>query len=125
MKKQKIKIHVDHLGFPDSNQFPFGFKEKLIESVDTAKNSKIWKDHPDQTDSFLKGRRYNDSDRVARCILANIATSHKHINEDDRHITVYTYIEKLNDEDLTMWVDSALHYSGGCDHWYTFEKDWG
>ena len=125
MTKQKIKINVSYLAFPDPEQFPYGFKEKLIKYVDTAKNSNIWKDHPDLTEGFLKGRRYDDSDRVARCILANIAGSFRHIDEDERQINIYTYSENLNEEELTQWVDSALHYSGSCDHWYRFEKDYG
>ena len=38
MTKQKIKIHVDHLAFPDPEQFPYGFKENLIKYIDMAKN---------------------------------------------------------------------------------------
>jgi hypothetical protein len=36
-----------------------------------------------------------------------------------------SYVNSVNAEDLTQWVDSCLEYSGGCDHWYTYEKDWG
>jgi len=141
-KTTKPKIDVNCLTSHDKSLVSGAFRLKLTNLLDKAKASDHWKNYPEvcHETSFMKGRRYNDTDRCVNVILGsfrqacemvvndnnNNEFSFGHYEEFAAEYDFYfvSYLEQVNAEDLTQWVDSCLKYSGGCDHWYTYEKEW-
>jgi hypothetical protein len=132
---EPIKIHVNCLTGYSPNCFPEYFEEKLVKRIVEVKKTE------NLTDQFqgdwIPGRRYEDNDRVASVIMGCISQSvAKHIipgkmrfDENGKvnpllEMRCLAYTTNMDTETLDKWIIEALDYSGGCDHWYTYEKDW-
>ena len=135
----KPTIKVDCMCYHDKKLVPQQFRDSLTELVNKAKGSPLWLSRPELDGDFLKGYRYNDTDRCVDVILGNMRLASTRIvneyndkptygfwKELEPEIDIHfsSYLTKYTPEELTQWVDACLEYSGGCDHWYTYEKQW-
>ena len=71
------------------------------------------------TNTFLKGSRYNDDQRIARMILGNIYNECK-----------FDYVEaakkflSLSSTEIEPYIKAAVLDYASCDYYYTYEKVW-
>ncbi len=103
--------------------------------VKSYKDSDTWLNEPKGVDDmYHEGRRYHDNKRVVDVILGCMRQQiqqqlfgniHSEIDESILAKSFEHYINNIDERKLNEWINAALHYSAGCDHWYTFEKDWG
>lgn len=70
-------------------------------------------------DSLLKGRRYNDNERIARMVLGNI---YAEVGFDEAKANA-KFIS-LNSTEMQPYIKAAIIESASADHYYTFEKQW-
>lgn len=100
----------------DNNQFSDGFKARLRTAIDklrpmaekTARERRI---------DFLFGSRVRDTERVCYLACGELV---------DRHESgALGVANSLDDQAVESLAMDALVESGSCDHWYTYEKDWG
>ena len=137
----KPSIRVDCMCYHDKSLVSESFRLMLHSIIEQAKESPLWLSRPEvchKTD-FKKGYRYKDTDRCVDVILGNMRLASQRIvneyndkptsgfyTELDADINIHFahYLNRYTSEELTQWVDSCLEYSGGCDHWYTYEKQW-
>ena len=117
---QQIKVNVNCLTSHDKSLVSGDFRNKLTFLLDKAKETDYWKTLPEvcHETSFKKGRRYKDTERCVSVILGCVWRA----CEDENQFI--NYLDEINSEELTQLVDDCLRYSGGCDHWYTYEKEW-
>jgi hypothetical protein len=134
----EVKISVSGFTGHNSNYFPKGFKEKLTDSIAKAKESKEWSEYSktmDQGLGWMAGRRYQDNERVALVIMGEMQSAVSQSlgidrysqNEDKQpliEMRCLAYANNLDIDTTNEWIFKALDYSGSCDHWYTYEKDW-
>lgn len=100
----------------DNSQFSDGFKARLRTAID--KNRPNAEEVANQRGiDFLSGHRVQDTDRV--CYLACGELVNKFGSEAP------DYADRLDDQAVESLAIEALVESGSCDHWYTYEKDWG
>ena len=129
-----VKVNVDCLTFYPKDLVDKGQRALWVLQVETYKESDEWKNTEKNEWDYYEARRFNDNDRVVDVIFGCIKKSiNKYItgsemNQDDQQLvndTFEFYINNLDENKLDEWINAALLYSAGCDHWYTFEKDWG
>jgi hypothetical protein len=131
----KLKVSVSGYGGYNSEFFPEGFKQKLVEAVIATKQSDTFKQYDFGSD-WMSGRRVEDNERVASVILGEMYNSAIESFTGSRfadrtpevnllaQMNCLALCENMSDSDIQEWVMAALSYSGGCDHWYTYEKQW-
>jgi hypothetical protein len=71
------------------------------------------------TDSYLKGSRYNDDARIARMVVGNIYGECKF-----DHVEASKKFLSLNSIEIEPYIKAAVLDSASADHWYTYEKQW-
>ncbi len=129
-----VEVNVDCLTFYPKDLVDKGQRALWVLQVETYKESDEWKNTEKNEWDYYEARRFNDNDRVVDVIFGCIKKSiNKYItgsemNQDDQQLvndTFEFYINNLDENKLDEWINAALLYSAGCDHWYTFEKDWG
>jgi hypothetical protein len=142
MINEKIEISVNCMTSYNSEVVPTRFCALLTKLIHETKESNKWVMMPevDHDDGFMKGSRYHDTDRCVNVILGNMYRNCRssvneylgrnpngHYSELNNSVDSYfaKYIQKVRHTDAVKWVNSCLKYSGSCDHWYTYEKDWG
>lgn len=86
--------------------------------VAKIKNTKESYDLSD-SDTYLKGSRYNDNDRIARMVVGNIYAEVKM----DLEVAKAKFLS-LNSVDIEPYIKQAVLDSASADHWYTYEKQW-
>ena len=130
----EVQIKVNSLAGYDSNAFPENFEENLIKTITETKESEGWSEYLKSINSdWMPGRRYEDNERVAHVIMGamyNAVINSLKIDRFDKsnqpliEMRCLAYTTNIDNETLNEWIYKALDYSGGCDHWYTYEKDW-
>ena len=125
------KIVVDCLTAHYTNCITDTLKSNWVLRVESYKQSDEWIKSPKSDWDHHEGRRFNDNERVVDVILGcmrlqiNKLLGNEHDGTELSESSFDTYIKTIDENKLNEWIDAALHYSAGCDHWYTFEKDWG
>lgn len=133
--QNNVPVKVDCLTAHYNDLVPKGQRALWVLQVESYKDSDQWLNEPKGVDDmYYEGRRYNDNDRVVDVILGCMrqqiqkylfGSIHGEIDESISTKSFETYINSIDENKLNEWINAALHYSAGCDHWYTFEKDWG
>ena len=131
---QDVEVHVDCLTAHYNNRVHDWRKALWALQVESYKESEQWLNEPKGVDdNYHEGRRFNDNDRIVDVILGCMRLQiNKYLGEDRyeenelSESTFETYVNLINEDNelLNKWINAALHYSAGCDHWYTFEKEW-
>ncbi len=70
-------------------------------------------------DMSMKGRRYNDDDRIARMVVGDIYSECKFDIESAKKKFL-----ALNSIEIEPYIKAAVIDSAGADHWYTYEKNY-
>lgn len=70
-------------------------------------------------ETYLKGYRYNDNDRIARMVVGDIYGELKF----DLEAAKAKFLA-LNSEEIMPYIKKAVLDSASADHWYTYEKQW-
>ena len=104
----------------------------IVSFVEKYKLTEEWAKTPKPENYYHEGRRYHDNERVTSVILGSIRLCIQSWFKElalvpekiDYEEAFEYYVKEINDEKLTEWVNTALLYSAGCDHWYTFEKEY-
>lgn len=130
-------VKVDCLTAHHKDLVPKKLHRYWVLKVESYKDSVTWLNEPKGVDdNYHEGRRFNDNDRVVDVILGCMRQQIQKqlygqifniIGEIDESILAKSfehYINNIDEEKLNEWINAALHYSAGCDHWYTFEKEW-
>jgi hypothetical protein len=130
----ETKVKVDCLTAHYNNLVPKKLHKYWVNKVESYKDSDTWLNEPKGVDDmYYEGRRYNDNDRVVDVILGCMrqqiqqhlfGSIHSEIDESLSAKSFEFYITTIDEKKLNEWINAALHYSAGCDHWYTFEKEW-
>jgi len=69
---------------------------------------------------YLKGRRWEDDERIAAMILGDI---YRECNFDYEKTNLKFL--SLNSTEIEPYIKSSVLESASCDYYYTYEKDWG
>lgn len=73
----------------------------------------------EEDDMAMKGRRYNDDERIARMVVGKIYGECNYDIEEAKKKFL-----ALNSTDIEPYIKYAVLDSAGADHWYTYEKRW-
>lgn len=127
-----VEVKVDCLTAHYNDLVPKTLHKDWVSKVESYKESDTWLNEPKGVDDqYHEGRRFHDNDRVVDVILGCMRLQiNKHLGEnryeenDLSESSFETYINSIDESKLIEWINAALHYSAGCDHWYTFEKEW-
>jgi hypothetical protein len=142
MINEEVEITVNCMTPHTSEVVPAKFRALLAKLINEMKVSSKLAFMPeiDHDGGFMKGRRYNDTNRCVDVILGNMYRNCRaNINEYlgrnpngfyselNNSVDGYfsKYIQRVRYTDMLIWTDACLRYSARCDHWYTYEKDWG
>ena len=70
-------------------------------------------------DTYSKGYRYNDNDRIARMVLGFLyaETFYNGVKANEKFLS-------LNSEEILPYIKKAVLDSASADHYYTYEKQW-
>ena len=106
-------------------------------AVKSYKKTKEWEKTEKNEWDYYEGRRFNDNDRIVHVILCNMKLAiNTHLFDNPHGDTINKTNEQLMEDAfllyatsiestiINQWINAALIYSAGCDHWYTFEKEW-
>ena len=131
---QNVKVQTDCLTGYYHDLVTIEQLDNWALQVAKYKQSEEWLSDPKGVDdNYHEGRRFNDNDRIVDVILGCMRLQiNKYLGEDRyeenelSESTFETYVNLINEDNelLNKWINAALHYSAGCDHWYTFEKEW-
>ena len=129
-----VEVNVDCLTAHYNDLVNKGQKALWVLQVESYKESDQWLNEPKGVDDmYYEGRRYHDNERVVDVILGCMRLQiqkhlfgkiHGEIDEPILAKAFETYINSIDENKFNEWINAALHYSAGCDHWYTFEKEW-
>jgi hypothetical protein len=129
-----VEVNVDCLTAHYNNLVDKGKKALWVLQVESYKESRQWFTEPKGVDdNYHEGRRFNDNDRIVDVILGCMRLQINKYLDGDRwsheenelsESAFETYVNTVDEDKLNQWINAALHYSAGCDHWYTFEKEW-
>lgn len=100
----------------DNSLFSDSFKARLTSAIERGRpgaEAETERRH----ELFLKGHRFYDTERV--CYLGCGMLVNKHEAEAP------TVAESLDDVAVDALAMDTLVESASCDHWYTYEKDYG
>jgi hypothetical protein len=86
--------------------------------VAKIKNTKDQFDVSDN-ETYFKGSRYNDNERIGRMVIGNIYGEVKFDIEAAK-----SKFLSLNSEEIMPYIKAAVLDSASADHWYTYEKQW-
>ena len=71
------------------------------------------------TETYLKGYRYNDNQRIARMVIGDIyAECEFNLEKANQKFL------SLNSEETVPYIKKSILDSASADHWYTYEKQW-
>jgi hypothetical protein len=78
---------------------------------------------------LLCGHRWGDDNRIfyTACGMA-IEHVNKEANKphyESNESLALEYMQSLNQQDIDQLYIKAMLDAASCDHWYTYEKDWG
>ena len=126
-----VEVNVDCLTSYYKNLVDKGQRALWVLQVETYKESEEWSNTEKNEWDYHEGRRFNDNDRIVDVILGCMRLQiNKYLGEnqfEEHELTesaFETYITSIDENKLDEWINAALLYSAGCDHWYTFEKEW-
>ena len=126
---QDVEVHVDCLTAHYNNRVHDWRKALWALQVESYKESEQWLNEPKGVDdNYHEGRRFNDNERIVDVILGCMRLQiNKYLGEHnlgDSESSFKTYINSIDESKFNEWINAALHYSAGSDHYYTFEKEW-
>ena len=126
---QNVKVQTDCLTGYCHDLVTIEQLDNWALQVAKYKQSEEWLSDPKGVDdNYHEGRRFNDNERIVDVILGCMRLQiNKYLGEHnlgDSESSFKIYINSIGESKFNEWINAALHYSAGCDHWYTFEKEW-
>lgn len=100
----------------DNTQFSDGFKARLRAAMDKSRSG-AGVIAEQRHEPYLKGCRVKDTDRVCYLACGELVNQHGS--------GAPAFADSLDGQAIESLAMDALVESGSCDHWYTYEKDWG